>query len=155
MKTTLCSISGCRSPFLARGWCEAHYRRWRRHGHPLGGRHYRTNCRVTGCPNPHSKKGLCAMHYERWRRHGDPQVTTTDIDDIAVERAVQGERPDRRFTVAEREAVVRILQRSGLHDGEIAEHLDIGTSGVWNIRQRLGLPANAEPVSGFSGRCAA
>ncbi|WP_030798890.1 hypothetical protein [Streptomyces sp. NRRL S-337] len=155
MKIRLCSISSCRAPRLARGWCEAHYRRWRRHGHPLGGRRHRTGCRVTGCPNPHGAKGLCAMHYERWKRHGDPQfVTVAEVDDVVVERTVLGDRPG-RLTVAEREAVVRRLHRAGLRDGQIAERLDIGTSGVWTIRQRLNLPANTAPVGDFSGRCAA
>lgn len=30
-----CSIPECGRPTLARGWCEAHYRRWRKHGDPL------------------------------------------------------------------------------------------------------------------------
>lgn len=30
MKT--CTVDGCNSPHLARGWCQAHYRRWRIHG---------------------------------------------------------------------------------------------------------------------------
>lgn len=30
-----CSI--CGKPGFARGWCQAHYTRWRSHGHPLGG----------------------------------------------------------------------------------------------------------------------
>lgn len=35
MKT--CTISGCDRPRLARGWCRAHYERWRRNGAPTGG----------------------------------------------------------------------------------------------------------------------
>lgn len=31
----ICSIEGCNKPHLARGWCEAHYNRWRRNGDPL------------------------------------------------------------------------------------------------------------------------
>lgn len=34
----LCSISGCGKPIRARGWCTAHYLRWRRHGDPIAGR---------------------------------------------------------------------------------------------------------------------
>lgn len=34
---SLCSIPGCSKPALARGWCDMHYRRWRRHGDPKGG----------------------------------------------------------------------------------------------------------------------
>jgi hypothetical protein len=32
-----CSIDGCTKKVFARGWCSAHWRRWRHHGHPLGG----------------------------------------------------------------------------------------------------------------------
>ena len=35
MKT--CSIDGCESEHYARGWCGAHYQRFRKHGDPLGG----------------------------------------------------------------------------------------------------------------------
>lgn len=33
-----CTIDGCTRPHEARGWCIAHYSRFRRHGDPLGGR---------------------------------------------------------------------------------------------------------------------
>ena len=32
-----CSITGCEKPHVARGFCESHYRRLRRHGDPLAG----------------------------------------------------------------------------------------------------------------------
>ena len=32
-----CSIDGCRRPLHLRGWCNAHYIRWRRHGDPTAG----------------------------------------------------------------------------------------------------------------------
>ena len=31
-----CSIDGCERPAATRGWCNAHYIRWRRSGDPLG-----------------------------------------------------------------------------------------------------------------------
>ena len=34
----LCAVDGCDKPSYVRGWCNAHYRRWRTHGDPLGGR---------------------------------------------------------------------------------------------------------------------
>lgn len=34
----ICSIAGCGKTVAGRGWCGAHWSRWRRHGHPLGGR---------------------------------------------------------------------------------------------------------------------
>ena len=35
MKT--CSVEDCEKRHVARGWCGAHYRRWRKHGDPLAG----------------------------------------------------------------------------------------------------------------------
>ena len=29
-----CSVTGCKSPSFARGWCTKHYQRWRAHGNP-------------------------------------------------------------------------------------------------------------------------
>ena len=36
-KAKLCSIEGCDKHSRARGWCFAHWVRWRRHGSPYGG----------------------------------------------------------------------------------------------------------------------
>jgi len=36
-KAILCSIPECSKPSLKRGWCNSHYKRWTRHGDPLGG----------------------------------------------------------------------------------------------------------------------
>lgn len=35
MGERICSIDGCEGPTVARGWCDKHYRRWRKHGDPL------------------------------------------------------------------------------------------------------------------------
>lgn len=32
-----CAIDGCERRVVARGWCTAHYQRWRKHSDPLGG----------------------------------------------------------------------------------------------------------------------
>lgn len=34
----LCSVHGCERPAERREWCNSHYRRWLKHGTPLGGR---------------------------------------------------------------------------------------------------------------------
>jgi len=34
----LCKAEGCHKPSRARGWCVAHYKRWKRHGSPTAGR---------------------------------------------------------------------------------------------------------------------
>lgn len=61
---------------MGRGWCTAHYLRWRRHGDPLAGgatrKAVRPECSVEGCSHPQLAKGYCGSHYGRWKRHGDP-----------------------------------------------------------------------------------
>lgn len=148
IRTRTCAIDDCGKAPVGRGWCEAHYRRARRHGDPLGGRHPRTGCLVTDCKNPHSCRGYCAVHYQRYVRHGDPAyVTFSEVDHAVVERALRGDWHG-PMTIAEREAVIRRLHSRGLNDARIARHLDIGPSGVQMARNRLGLPANQRPGRG-------
>lgn len=74
MNEATCSIDGCSTAVTARGWCEPHYRRWRRHGSPLGGRTAPGDgaCSVATCGRGHYARGWCRLHYERWRAHGTP-----------------------------------------------------------------------------------
>lgn len=37
----MCAIANCDGQVLARGWCRKHYKRWHRHGDPLGGAPFR------------------------------------------------------------------------------------------------------------------
>lgn len=72
-----CSVDGCDGraglPGTARGWCHAHYQRWRNHGDvswtPKTGR---SSCTVGGCDQYVVGRGLCSKHWTRWKRHGDP-----------------------------------------------------------------------------------
>lgn len=72
-----CSVDGCPNPSSSRGWCQAHYLRWRRTGDvkadiPVGAQRNPPTCTVEGCPTDTYARGWCAKHYKRWRRHGDP-----------------------------------------------------------------------------------
>lgn len=42
-----CSIEGCEKPVDAKGWCSAHWARWKRHGDPLGGQPPRMSVETT------------------------------------------------------------------------------------------------------------
>lgn len=69
-----CSISGCRERAIARGWCQAHYQRWRKHGDPLTTkRKPRAKCSVGGCDAWAHGHGYCRRHWLTWRNHGDPE----------------------------------------------------------------------------------
>ena len=70
MTDSTCSIEGCDGPRYVRGWCSAHYVRWRLTGgtgsvevaRRRGGR----ACSVDGCERRHQAQGWCQMHYQRW-----------------------------------------------------------------------------------------
>jgi hypothetical protein len=68
-----CSVADCQTGVLARGLCNLHYSRWRRHGDPTTFLPKRVDgCSVSGCVNAHSSRGYCKKHWKRWRRYGDP-----------------------------------------------------------------------------------
>lgn len=82
MADATCAVDGCgRSGKIRRGWCEAHYRRWRVHGDPtVGGpvqpRNPDAECLIDDCGRPVVGRGWCNVHYRRWKRQGSPLRTT-------------------------------------------------------------------------------
>lgn len=77
MPNGTCSVDGCSKPDRARGWCPAHWRRWRLYGDPLGSASSTATavCTVDECGRPHIARGFCTLHYARWQKHGDPLYT--------------------------------------------------------------------------------
>lgn len=81
MITTSCAVNACQSPVAKRGWCNAHYIRWRRHGTPDGGgtdRRRRTSgtCSAVDCSRPHLALGWCQLHYRQ--QYDTGAVTRSD-----------------------------------------------------------------------------
>lgn len=69
----LCSIPDCGKARHGARWCDAHYKKYLRHGDPLWQRPPRGICSVPGCGNQHQSRGFCNSHYQRSLRHGgDP-----------------------------------------------------------------------------------
>lgn len=75
---TICKVSQCSRPVLAKQFCKMHYRRFKVHGDPeirltesrIG------TCKYEGCSKPIASRGWCQSHYQRWRRTGDPTMST-------------------------------------------------------------------------------
>lgn len=71
-----CSVEGCSKRHEARGWCPAHYRRWRQYGDPLGCAPPRAIieriCEIDGCDRRRSSRRWCGMHHRQWKLYGDP-----------------------------------------------------------------------------------
>lgn len=75
--TTPCAHpDGCSRPSAIRGWCRAHYFRWRTTG-DLGPATFAIRqlgriCAVDDCDREQQTRGWCPKHYKRWQAHGDP-----------------------------------------------------------------------------------
>lgn len=74
-----CAAPDCHRPVNCRGWCPAHYQRWKKYGDPLAGPPFRKPrgapsppCSVSGCARDSVTRGWCDMHYRRWLNGGDP-----------------------------------------------------------------------------------
>ena len=75
MPNRICSVTGCERAARARGWCQAHYFRWRRTG-STGVAAVAVNtpkiCAVDECERKHLALGLCDRHFQRYQKWGDP-----------------------------------------------------------------------------------
>jgi hypothetical protein len=72
----VCAVEGCDRTGARRGWCDAHYRRWQRHGDPLKMiAPIRGGCDIEGCESPHQAHGFCKRHYMNLWRSGNPLGT--------------------------------------------------------------------------------
>lgn len=68
------------------------------------------------------------------------------VDEVAVQRVIDGKAPHRTLTVAERREAVRKLHRRGLSDRQISAVTGLADRSVFRIRTALKLPANV-PVA--------
>lgn len=75
----ICIIDECNRKQHAKGFCNMHYLRFRRHGDPL----YispRKKCIIPDCDRPVYGQGLCQLHYQHWYRNGDPLKTLRNYE---------------------------------------------------------------------------
>jgi len=73
--TKTCTIDGCDSDAIGRGWCKKHYNRWYRHGDPVVTlRSAPGTCTVDGCSHKVKAREMCSSHYEAWRKTNPAEV---------------------------------------------------------------------------------
>ncbi len=93
----ICAVNDCeRMDVIARGYCSAHYQRWKKgknldppirrlHPAPSDGK-----CTLSECDNFHIARGFCQTHYMRWWTHGDPKKTLTPTRGSGIVRHAAG-----------------------------------------------------------------
>lgn len=70
----ICSLTGCEKRRFSKDYCLMHYKRWKRHGDPLGGRKFvgeTVLCSVEGCNRVMHAKTYCTKHYVRFKIYGN------------------------------------------------------------------------------------
>jgi hypothetical protein len=66
-----CRKEGCKRPYRAKGYCNVHYRQWRRG--EVGKKQRYKICSKEGCRKPMVRWGLCQEHFEADKK-GDAAV---------------------------------------------------------------------------------
>ena len=96
MTNRTCIIDGCEKKFLARGWCSAHYTRWKRTSDPLGltPRQVTEFCTIPECGKPHYAHGLCSAHVTNLQRHGSPILPRRSSDVVDGKKICLGCKED-------------------------------------------------------------
>lgn len=67
-----CAVGECEKRAVTRGYCDKHYKRWRKYGDPAkGARSQIKPCSVESCPNLAEARTLCHGHYLSLLRKGE------------------------------------------------------------------------------------
>lgn len=72
-----CSIKGCENKHNAKGYCQKHYVRFKKHGDPLYTKRNSNPpeyCTVKDCERKHYALGYCTLHHSRFKRNGNPLI---------------------------------------------------------------------------------
>lgn len=76
-----CTVEACNRTHYALGYCNLHWKRWRKHGDPLVGERCQPHpCTVEGCSRRAVARGWCLPHYKRWQRNGTPTPEPLSIE---------------------------------------------------------------------------
>lgn len=67
----ICKAEDCGKDAIAKGFCNKHYRRFKKHGDPLYKKELRI-CSIEGCGRKHEGLGYCNRHYQQYLRFDDP-----------------------------------------------------------------------------------
>jgi len=74
-----CSVAECERKHASKGFCDKHYRRWKKAGDPtVTLRTPRGACSIEGCDQAHNARGYCPAHYQAWLRANGGRVSEAE-----------------------------------------------------------------------------
>ena len=87
MSTAQCSVSECTNSHWAKGLCDKHYQRMRKHGSPTytAPRVSDLTCDADGCDKARAKRNWCGKHYLRWYKHGNANHERTSYHECTAD----------------------------------------------------------------------
>lgn len=80
-----CSVDGCKRPYRAKGYCNAHFHKWRR-GELEAKPRYKI-CKEEKCKKPLFKKGYCEQHYQAWSASKKPGAAQAETSAAVAPKA--------------------------------------------------------------------
>lgn len=95
-----CSIYACDRPVHARGYCHAHYTRYRLHGDVAAENPIKQPpppldaCIVPDCPSLPRTRGYCNTHYGQWWKHGKILPPRLTFDERFWSKVARSENAD-------------------------------------------------------------
>lgn len=132
-----CDVDNCDRAAKARGWCDKHYKRWRRHGNPHRVKKSMTKnrpdvCVVPNCSREHQAQGYCQTHYDRWRRSPNGVQPDVPIRDWSTERVCSKSNCDRKYH-AKGLCVVHYLDTYGRYTNIVRR-----ATPSWDLKDEIG-----------------
>jgi hypothetical protein len=137
MRERSCDVDGCDRPAKSRGWCHAHYQRWRATGDVQAARPLRSAgpCQVLDCDRQRYARGLCNTHYRRLLNTGEVRaeepirMVTGEGHDVHGYWIVPVPPEERMLTrgatlIAEHRLVMARSLGRALHDDEVVHHVN-------------------------------
>lgn len=70
-----CKAEGCSSDVRAKGYCDRHYRKWRK---GLLGKPRHRSCTEKGCGKARSRRGLCEPHFAQKTKKGGAEAPAAE-----------------------------------------------------------------------------
>ena len=86
-----CKVEGCKRPYRSKGYCNAHFHKWRK-GELEAKPRYKI-CKEEKCKKPMHKKGYCEQHYGAWSASKKPGVAQVEAPAAAPAAPPAAEKP--------------------------------------------------------------